>query len=108
MIRVTPAAARELRGMLARGRAEPVLALRLSLDGRGGIDQTVGAARAGDLLFVDEAGPILLISAELTRRLDGLIFDVVVNLDQMRPHAGLAFRRPATEEVDLLEPEDQA
>ena len=107
MIRITPAAARELRGMLVKGRAAPTLALRLSLDGRGGIDQTVGAARAGDLLFVDEAGPLLLISAELTRRLDGLVFDVVVSLDQMRPHAGLAFRRPAAAEGDLLAPEDQ-
>ena len=88
MIQVTPAAARELRGMLVKGRAEPHTGLRLSLDGRGGIDQTVGAIRAGDLLFVDEAGPILLISAELTRRLDGVVFDVIVSLDQMRPHAG--------------------
>ncbi len=108
MIRVTSAAARELRGLLVKGRAEPTMGLRLSLDGRGGIDQTVGSARAGDLLFVDEAGPILLISAELTRRLDGLVFDVVVNLDQRRPHAGLAFRRPAPAETNLLVPEDQA
>ena len=99
MISLTPRAARELRMILTRVHARPDEALRLALDGRGGISRIVSTASGSDLRFADEAGPVLLIGAELAQRVDGLVFDSIRHEDHQGVlQVGLSFRRPTAEE----------
>ena len=109
MIGVTRQAVRELRGLLTQTRAEPGHALRLALDGRGGISQAIGPARPGDVRFNDDFGLVLSIGAELAQRVDGLVFDWVIRDHQGRNYGTLSFRRPQTDDIGVwAQPEHAA
>ncbi len=108
MIGVTRQAVRELRGLLTQTRAESGHALRLALDGRGGISQAIGPARPGDLQFNDDFGLVLSIGAELAQRVDGLVFDWVIRDNQGRTYGTLAFRRPHDDDIGVWAQPDHA
>lgn len=108
MIGITRRAATELRSILSASRAQPGHALRLAPDGKGGIRMQVGPASDHDVVIEDQTGPVLLIGAELARRLQGLVFDWLITEVQGSPRASLSFRLRLDEETDLLPPPEKA
>jgi len=102
MIYVTRRAASEIRGLLKHSRASAGHVLRLAFDGKHGIAMRMGEPAGDDVVIGDADGPVLAITPELARRLDGLVFDWVISEVQGLGRGGLSFRPLLDEEPDLI------
>ncbi len=100
MISVTPRATTELRSLLTHSRAQSGHALRLALNGKGGINMHIGEAQASDTVVEDTVGPVLIVAAQLADRVKGLVFDWVITDVQGLTRGGFSFRPPLDDEPD--------
>ena len=98
MISVTARATTELRSLLTHSRAQSGHALRLALNGKGGINMHIGEAQASDTVVEDTVGPVLIVAAQLADRVKGLVFDWVIADVQGLTRGGFSFRAPLDEE----------
>lgn len=98
MVLVSPAAANELRSLLKHSRATPGHAVRLIPGHLERLNMLIGPPEAGDEVIWDNGAIVLIISAALVTRLDGLVFDWSVHELDGQTHRDFGLRRPKRDE----------
>jgi hypothetical protein len=89
MIQVTETATTELKNVRVSNRVPGDRGLKLVPGERGSLSLTIDRPQLGDDVLEDGDSPLLIVDSSIARRLDGVVFDVVI--DETKPGAGSRF-----------------